>query len=123
MQSRTQRSARLVAAVEDLVGQEAVALQAGDFNALPAIQERLGLLVTEIVACAGDFRDEPLQGRIRAVQTRRSETTHWLEQAMSDARAQMRETEAAQRRTAIVVPAYGRRFSDTRSHSQLSCVG
>jgi hypothetical protein len=114
------RTARIIAAIEDLSAQEAAAVRAHDFSTLQEIQDRLAPLVTDLTAVS--VSDEPLKARIRSIQEQRAKTSDLLASELSEARLALRETMSAQRRTAQVAPAYGAKPVGPQI-SKLSCVG
>jgi len=125
MQAMAQRSARLIAALEDLAAQEAAAVSTGDFGAAGALAERCAPLVAEIAAQANGknvMTDEALRRRLRAIRDRRAETSEALATQMARLRDELQQTQAAQRRTAAIAPVYGARVA-AKGSSQLSLVG
>ena len=124
MQSPAQRCARLIAALEDLAAQEEASLQALDFPALDSIQARAGALVDDLVSHASFVAaDGALRARIVAVHARRERSAAWLATEMARARAEMDETQVAQRRVSRIAPVYGSGPAGGRASSQLSVVG
>lgn len=122
MQAMAQRSARLIAALEDLAAQEAAAVRTGDFVAAGALAERCAPLVDELVRQPNLLADERLRGRLSAVRDRRAETSEALAAQMARTREDLQQTRVAQRRTAAIAPIYGARVA-AKGASQLSLVG
>lgn len=108
METPAQMHARLIAALEDLAGQEAAALAARDFRLAVAVQDRAAPLVELLGAHADEVADETLRKRVAALIERRNRNGEWLAEQIARVREQLRETEAARRRVAQVAPAYRR---------------
>lgn len=106
METPAQMCVRLVTALEDLANQEATTLQARDFPAAVAIQDRAAPLVDLLVAHAGEVDDAALRARIAAFMAKRSRTGEWLAEQMAKVREELQQTNVAQRRVAKVGPAY-----------------
>ncbi|HVS51297.1 MAG TPA: hypothetical protein VHD62_02985 [Opitutaceae bacterium] len=121
METPAQMCARLIAALEDLAGQEAAALDARDFRGAVTVQDRAAPLVELLCAHADDVADEALRARIAALIERRNRTGEWLAEQIARVREQLRETQVAQRRVAQVAPAYGQ--SVRPAARQLVAVG
>jgi len=122
MQTPMPRYARLVAAFEDLSGQEEASLHARDFPALEAIQERLAAVVDELQTQAS-AANTALRARIVATQARRERSSEWLAGEIARTREELRDTEGAQRRVARIAPVYGAAPMSARVPSKLSFVG
>jgi hypothetical protein len=122
MESAAQTCARLIAALEDLAGQEAAALQTRDFATAIEIQDRAAPLVAHLAAHARDLTDPAQQARLRAVQEKRDRTGEWLAEQIERARAELARTSAARRRVAQIAPVYGRSPAGAAS-GHLSAVG
>ncbi len=121
MQTPVQRGVRLVAALEDLVGQEEASLQAGDFSAVAEIQLRTDALIVDLAAQANDTpTTSGMRMRLSAVQARREQTSAWLEGEIETTRKALTETDRSRRRVAQIAPVYGRVAAEPRS--QLSAV-
>lgn len=120
METPAQTCARLLAALEDLADQEAATLEARDFAAVAAIQDRAAPLVSLLAAQANGMRDVALRARIDRLRQRRAQTGAWLHTEMARLREELQQTQVAQRTVAQVAPAYGSRAHATR---QLSMVG
>lgn len=121
MESTHQRAARLIAALEDLVDQEAVCFRSRDLDAVNDIQTRAAPLVDALVADATRITDQKLRSRLAAVVARRNETAAAVAvhvQAMKD---EIDRLQTTQRRASQIAPVYGRGFH--ASPRQLSAVG
>ena len=121
MRDPHQRSARLIAALEDLIGQEATALRGREFSVVAELQERAGSLLAALATEAPGLTDLALQNRLRAVQARRAESSAMLEEALDFAREALRETNLARGRAAQIAPVYG--FASGAPRRSLSFVG
>jgi hypothetical protein len=121
METPAQRCGRLVAALDDLAAQEAVALHARRFEEARAVQNRAAPLVDFLVACGVDVADDALRSRVSALLLRRNQTDKWLADQIERVRAELQQSEETQRRLAQVAPAYGR--SGTSFRRQLKAVG
>lgn len=122
MQAMAQRSARLIAALEDLAAQEAAAVRTGDFGAAGDVAERCAPLVAELAQQPNALADEMIRRRLSAVRDRRAETSEVLAAEMARLRDELQQTRVAQRRTAAIAPVYGARVA-AKGSSQLSLVG
>ncbi|MEO6243835.1 MAG: hypothetical protein ABIQ12_00250 [Opitutaceae bacterium] len=108
METPVQRCVRIAAALENIVGQEAAALGAGDYAAVLTLQERAEPLVaflSEQGRASAD--DADLRARIAAVQAPRARSAALLESEIELARAELEESRFAQRQRAKIGPAYG----------------
>ncbi len=114
MQTPAQRSARLVAALEDLAAQEEASLHARDFSAVAEIQLRTAALVTDLVAHAKEIAPA-MRARLAEVHARRERAGAWLAREVECTREALHETNQAQRRVARIAPVYGRMASEPRS--------
>ncbi len=121
METPAQTCARLVAALEDLTAQEAATLEARDFPAAIAVQQRAAPLIEHLVAHEAEIVDAALRQRLRALVLRRNKTGEWLAEQVARAREELGEAQAAQRRVAQVAPAYGHGTAPIRR--QLVAVG
>lgn len=108
METPGQRCARIVAALEDLVSQEAVALANDDLAMVLELQDRTAPLI-EFLATAGlaHATAPGMRGRIAALQERRALTAARLAVELDRTRAELQETLLGQRRAAQIAPVYG----------------
>ncbi|MEO5959540.1 MAG: hypothetical protein ABIZ49_08085 [Opitutaceae bacterium] len=120
METPAQMCARLLLALEDLTAQEAATLEARDFTAAIAIQDRAAPLVNLLATHGPAVADGALRGRIAALLVRRNRTGEWLAEQLVRAREELQQNQVAQRRVAQVAPAYGKANATPR---QLSAVG
>jgi hypothetical protein len=120
METPAQMCARLLTALEDLAAQESATLQARDFTAAIAIQDRAAPLVELLAAHREEMNDPMLRARVAELSARRSRTGEWLAEQMARVREELRHSDVARRRVAQVAPVYGRGAVLPR---QLSAVG
>lgn len=121
METPAQTCARLVAALEDLVAQEATALQARDFAAVVQIQDRAAPLVEHLAAHVDDIVEPRLRERIGRIRAQRHRSGEWLAEQIERTRQELLQTHASRRRVAQVAPAYGR--GSSTAPTRLSAVG
>ena len=110
-----------MAALEDLIAEEATALRGREFSVVTELQERVAPLLTALAAETAAFSDGSLQNRLRAVHARRAESSAMLEEALGFARESLRETNLARGRAAQIAPVYGSMAAAPRR--SLSFVG
>lgn len=121
MESAPQRFARVLGALEDLVAQEAVALQNRDFETVATVQDRVAPLVEFLMSQPEIGQaDAVLRARIEALYARRQQSAAWLAEEMARARDELGQADATQRRVARIAPVYGTPASIPR---QLRAVG
>ena len=120
METPAQTCARLVAALEDLVDQEAATLEARDFATVVHLQERAAPLVEHLASHGTDVVDPLLRERIRALHARRQKTGEWLTTQIEQTREALRQNDESRRRATRIAPAYGQRLHTSR---RLSAVG
>jgi hypothetical protein len=121
METPAQRCARLIAAFEDLAGEETTALRARDFVAANAIAERAAPLV-EWLANYGSVMTPPLRERLAAVYAKRAQNSDFLTSEIARAREELQQIGANRRRVAQIAPVYGS-GSGSMSPRRLSAVG
>lgn len=120
METSVQACSRIAAALEDLSRQEAAALQAQDFAAVAAIQDRAAPLVEHLAAHEQEIASEGLLARIAGVLALRNQTAEWLAAKIGQVREELSQMEASRRRVSRLAPAYGAGASRV---SRLSAVG
>ena len=100
---------RIAGALEDLVAQEALALESRDYTEVSILQDRAAPLVEFLAQNAATHGgDAALRMRIKAVQQRRTGSAALLATEIVRARAELCESGFAQRQVAKIAPAYGR---------------
>ena len=105
METSAQKSVRLVHALEDLVAQEAAALQSQDFTQVLAIQGRAAPVV-QLLASLADDVPAGMRPRIKALLEQRQRSDAWLANEIEAVRVKLRETTETQRRLVRLAPAY-----------------
>jgi hypothetical protein len=107
MAAPAQTCARLLAALEDLVAQEALLLRAADFAGVLATQERAAPLIERLTALA-TTADAAVRVRVGAVLALRSRSLEWLGSEMARVREELQGMQAGRRRLAQCAPVYSR---------------
>jgi hypothetical protein len=113
------RIPRLITALEDMAGQEALLLRGGDAASARGVQLRMAPLIQALAANATDV-DPGLRRRIAAIVAQRLASEKWLDEVVARGRAELRQMEADQRRLVRMRPAYTGPRPDGR---RLSAVG
>ncbi len=112
METSYQRCLRMAVALEDLVAQEAAALESRDYTEVSILQDRAAPLVDFLAQNASTHcGDIALRNRIAAVQQLRARSSALLASEMARTRAELHESQHAQRQVAKVAPAYARSAS------------
>ncbi|HUG11252.1 MAG TPA: hypothetical protein VMM36_09575 [Opitutaceae bacterium] len=94
---------RLLEALERLVGEEALLVRAGDFDALAATQERIG----EVLAVLGSLAAGSVAyGQIAPLLERRDETRHEIGRRAIVVRGELDRIQGGRRRLRELGPAY-----------------
>jgi len=106
MATPVQTAGRLLDALEDLVGQETVLLQAADFAAVASLQARTAAIVGELAILALDPPVWAFRPRVDAVIARRRRNTLLIDRQCASAQAGLRRIDEARSRLARVAPAY-----------------
>lgn len=124
MESPLQRCARIVAALEDLAEQEAMALAASDFAAVLALQARTEPLVN-FIADSGRLlgREPALKRRVAAIRDQRDRTATLLASRLDQARTDLTQVKAKQGRVARIRPVYGHAELAPKSVPHFQAVG
>lgn len=121
METPVQRCVRIMAALEDLVDQEAAALTNADWDAMIALQGRVGPLVDFLTTHASDgVARLELGERLPALHARRNQTSSALARQIECVRNELHQTRVARVRVAQIAPAYG---GDTDIVHRLQVVG
>jgi phage host-nuclease inhibitor protein Gam len=120
MESPAQTCGRLLTALEDLVRQEADRLEARDFPAVAAIQERSAPLIAHLAAHGGTVADRSFRARVAALAARRGRTCAALATQLARVEEELRRIGTAQRQLARMAPAYR---SPGAPAAQFSAVG
>jgi hypothetical protein len=122
MHAPAERSARLIAALEELAAQEEAAIRSGELAGVEAVQERAAAIVAGLAECVSGM-DTAGRERLLAVHARREHTSGWLSAEMTRAQAELRETGLARHRVARLAPVYGSRPAEKRPSPRVSLVG
>ena len=120
METPEQMCGRLVAALEDLVAQEAATLEARDFATVAHLQQRAAPLVEHLGTHSAAVTDPALRERIRALLLRRQQTGEWLAAQIEQAKEALRLNGERRHRVTQIAPVYGRSRYAPR---QFSAVG
>jgi hypothetical protein len=108
METPAQTCARLVAALEDLVAQEAATLEARDFATVVHLQERAAPLVEHLATHSAEVVDVSLRERIRMLLERRQQSGEWLAAQIEQTKEALRLNDERRHRVTQIAPAYGR---------------
>jgi hypothetical protein len=120
METPRQKCARLLVALEDLVGQEISCVRTGDFAGLCSLQDRAGPLVTWLVEHGPAIADADIRRRIAGVLESRQRTAAALASEIARTRSEVDGLSVSLRTVARVAPVYGRAVPVRR---QLAVVG
>ena len=121
METPGEQFRRVLFALEDLVGQEALLLGTQDLDPLPAMQARMAPLVTFLATHAGEA-DEALRHRVSAIVAQRRTSTELLAEQHERIRKELLTIHESRQRIARVAPAYGYRI-DAPAAGRLSARG
>lgn len=113
--------ARLVTALEELANREAATLEARDFPAAIAIQDRAAPLVELISAHAAEVTDPALRKRIAVLLEKRNRTGEWIAEQVQRVREELQQVQAARQRVTQIAPY--RRPAEKADRRQLCAVG
>ena len=120
METPGQACARLIGALEELAGYEAVSAAARDFRGLADVQRRAGPLVAHLAAHASDVTDPGLQDRVARLVRRREQTAQVLGRQAAVTREALQAVNEGRARIARITPVYRR---PTPMKSRLAAVG
>ena len=109
-------AARLVAAFEELVEREAIALDAQDYETALQAQQRAEPVVTRLLTLAGDPALPGVRARLEAVLTRRAARAAKLREAIAQRAGELAQLRGARGRLSRLGPAYGSRGPAHRAH-------
>ena len=107
MESPAETAARLITALEDLVGQETMLLRTMDFVEAVAVQERAAPVVARLCELAADPAVRTLQPRVAQLARRREQNYHFLDAQLARMHEELRRIDEARGRLRQVAPAYG----------------
>lgn len=120
METAAQTCARLVGALEELAGHEAVSAAARDFGGLADVQRRAAPLVAFLAAHARDVTDPLLRERVFRVVGRRQQTAQALGRQAAATREALQAIDERRARIARVSPLYR---PPTAVRNRLAAVG
>jgi hypothetical protein len=106
METPAQTGGRLLAAFEELVAQESVAVNTADYPALAVLQERAAAVSGKLGALAGDPAVAALRPQVEALLERRRQTHQMLALRLAGARLELDRLQSARQRVARLVPVY-----------------
>jgi hypothetical protein len=107
MEAPAHACVRVIAALDDLVEQEAAALRNEDWTAVAGLQERIGPLV-DFLTLEGmqGTNGSELRDRMAAVYARREGTSRLLARTIEQTKRDLEQTRVVRRRVAQIAPAY-----------------
>lgn len=114
METPVQTCTRLLAALEDLAGQEAASLAGRDFAAVLQLQDRSAPLVAHLAAHGPAVADATLRQRIATWLAGRQRTSASLATEIAQAKTELQQIATSRRQAARVAPAYGRLTGSSR---------
>lgn len=112
--SSAERARRIISALDDLVGQEAVLLRSMDLVEALQITERCSPLVEELCRLASESTESQLQESVAALLLKRQQNATLLEAHLQRVQAEIRKIEDARRKLGRMAPVY-RRSDSARS--------
>lgn len=104
--TRLDRARRLLAALDDLAGQEAVLLRSLDLVEAIQISEKAAPLVDEICQLAGSPEVQEIRPQIQALVDLRSRNAELLATHLARVQGELQRVDEARRRVARTAPAY-----------------
>ncbi len=107
METPAQTGGRLLAALDDLVTQEAAAVLAGDYALIPDLQARTADVGEKLGSLAGDPSVAILRRQVEALLERRQQTQQLLTQRLAAGRLEIERLRMVRQRLGRVAPAYG----------------
>jgi hypothetical protein len=107
METPAHACVRVIAALDDLVEQEAAALRNEDWTAVAGLQERIEPLV-DFLTLEGmqGTNGSELRDRMAAVYARREGTSRLLARTIEQTKRDLEQTRVVRRRVAQIAPAY-----------------
>ena len=106
-ESPEQAARRLLAAFEQLVGEETAAVHANDFGAIESIQERAGAVGAKLAEMAHEPAVAALRRWVEELVAQREKNGLVLQQRLADVSAEIARLQGARRCLRKVAPAYG----------------
>ena len=105
METPDRQFERLLIAIEDLIAQEELLLQAEDFDAVPPLQARAAPIIERLVALAGSVNPQ-LRQRVTALVARRARSEALLTRQMAQIREELSALQTSRQRIAQMMPVY-----------------
>ncbi len=115
MDTPVQKALRLLAALEDLAGQESACMRNRAFVEAVAATERSAPLVRALVELADDEGVLALRPRVQTLLDRRRESASLLDAHLARLQSEMRRVDAARTRLTRIAPVYLRGVTSLRS--------
>ncbi len=115
METPGQAGGRLLAALDDLVTQEAAAVLAGDYGVIAGLQSRAAAVGEKLGALAGDLEVAALRSKVEALLARREQTQRELTQRLTAVRLEIERLRTVRQRVTRLAPAYGARAAGAAS--------
>lgn len=109
METPGQTGVRLLAALDDLVTQEAAAVLAGDFGVLPGLQARTAAVGEKLGSLTGDPAVAAMRLPVAVLLERREQTHRQLTQRLTAVRREIERLRAVRQRVTRLGPVYGKR--------------
>jgi hypothetical protein len=111
METPGQTGGRLLAALDDLVTQEAAAVLAGDYGVIAGLQARTAAVGEKLSSLAGDPTVAALRLQVEALLERREQTQRQLTQRLTAVRLEIERLRTVRLRVTRLGPAYGGRVA------------
>ncbi len=108
METPAQTGGRLLAALDDLVTQEAAAVLAGDYAVIPDLQARTAEVGEKLGSLAGNPEVAILRRQVEQLLERRQQTQRMLTERLAAGRLEIERLRTVHQRLGRVAPAYGR---------------
>lgn len=108
METPAQEAARLLIALDELVGREGGLLRGGYYDLAAEIRERTAPLVQQLAGLAGQPGVEDCRPRLAALQARSAEHAAFISGKITALAAELRLIDQARHRVAQVAPVYTR---------------
>lgn len=108
METPAQQAARLLRALDELVGREGMFLRGGYYDLAAETRGRAAPLVQQLAGLAGQPGVEDSQPRVAALQARSADHAACISKKITELAAELRLIDQARHRVAQVAPAYTR---------------
>ena len=114
METADRQFERLLLAIEDLIAQEELLLQAEDFDAVPALQSRAAPIIERLVALAGSV-DVRLRKRVVDLVERRTRSEELLTRQIARVQDELSAMKTSRQRIAKMMPVYRQSLGEAAS--------